>query len=894
MKRQVVAFNRGIVSQLALARAADINRVALSAETMTNWTPRVLGSMMLRPGFGYVGATAGNNAARYLPFVFSTDDTALVELTGSTMRVWVDDTLVTRSAVTASVTNGTFDSDLTGWTDSDDSGATSAWQTGGYLGLTGDGTNFAKRDQEVSVFEVGTDHALSIVVTRGPVGLRIGYTMGGDELFAETQLGTGYHSIAFTPQANFWIRLQSSLERIVLVDSCTVSGSGAMSVTAPWAEADLGKVRSDQSGDVLFVACEGYQQRRIERRDNNSWSVVEYLADRGPFMDPNTTNQTITASGTSGNVTLTASSPLFKSTNVGGLYQITSNGQNVSASISAQNTFTDSIKVTGVSGQRVFGITITGTWSATVTLQASTDDATWTDISNYTANTSTSRDDELDNQVVYYRIGVKTGNYTSGTAVVQLTYSLGGIVGVVRVTAYTSVTSAEGEVLVTLGGTDATDNWAEGRWSDRRGWPSAVAFAEGRLWWSGKNGVFGSVSDAFDNFDPDFEGDAGPIDRTIGSGPVDTINWILALQRLILGAEGAEFTAKSTSLDEPLTPTNFNIKPTSTQGSANVSAVKVDSRGIFVQRGGTRVFELSVDGSTYDYNSSHLSALAPEIGQPGIVRIGVQRQPDTRVHFVRSDGSAAMLVYDRVEEVTCWIEIETAGDIEDVVILPAQNGQADDQVYYVAKDFINGSTVRYLLKWAQEADCQGGTLNKQADYFVTFENDPASLVVSGLSHLEGESVVVWADGQCLRAFDGSIAEFEVDSGSIALSDLSVSFAATTGVVGLPYTAQWKSGKFIELYEQGSSAIGTKKLIETIALILYSTHNEGVEYGRDFDNLDSLPQVRDGAAVTAGTVASWEQDAVGFPGTWGADARLCLKASAPRPATVLALVAEYEA
>ncbi len=39
---------------------------------------------------------------------------------------------------------------------------------------------------------------------------------------------------------------------------------------------------------------------------------------------------------------------------------------------------------------------------------------------------------------------------------------------------------------------------------------SAVAFYEGRLWGAGKGNFFGSISDAFDGFDEDFEGDAQP------------------------------------------------------------------------------------------------------------------------------------------------------------------------------------------------------------------------------------------------------------------------------------------------------------------------------------------------------------------------------------------------
>ncbi len=119
------AFNRGLISRLALARE-DIKRLAMAADVyFTNWMPRVMGSMMLRPGLKFIGSTAGNLACKFLPFVFSTSDTALIEISTSLVRVWISDALVTRVSVATAVTNGTMPSDLTGWTQADDSGATS-------------------------------------------------------------------------------------------------------------------------------------------------------------------------------------------------------------------------------------------------------------------------------------------------------------------------------------------------------------------------------------------------------------------------------------------------------------------------------------------------------------------------------------------------------------------------------------------------------------------------------------------------------------------------------------------------------------------------------------------------------------------------------------------------
>lgn len=888
----LLAFNRGIISPLALART-DLKRTALSAETMTNWMPRVFGSMMLRPGTAHLGSTRSDTAANFLPFVFSTDDTALVEITDSNVRVWVSDALITRGSVSSATVNGNFDSNVTNWTDADESGGTSDWVTGGYLGLTGNGTAAAIRRQQVTVAaaDQGDEHALRIVIQRGPVTLKVGSSAGEDDYISETSLMTGTHSLAFTPTGDFHIEFSSRLKRQVLVDSCNVEASGVMAITAPWLAADLSKIRFDQSGDVLFVACEGYQQRRIERRATRSWSVVTYQPEDGPFQLGNTGPITITPSALSGNITLTASAPLFKSTNVGGLYRITSSGQTVTATITAENSFTNAIEVTGVDAQRVFTVTVDedGAGSATFTLQRSLDseDGPWTDVLSRTADTTETYDDSLDNQIAWYRIGVKTGDYGSGTHTVTLTYTVGSISGVVRVTAFTSSVQVSAEVFVELGGTSATDDWAEGEWSDRRGWPSAVSFVEGRLAWAGKNGVWLSVSDAFDSFNDETEGDSGPIARTVGSGPVDTINWILALQRMLLGAEGAEFSCKSSSFDEPLTPTNFNIKPASTQGSASVEAVKIDKRGIYVQRGGTRVMEIAFDQQDYEYGSVDLTQLVPEIGQPSITRMDVQRQPDTRIHCVRSDGTVAIAVIDRVENVLCWVEYETDGSVEDVVILPGTAGSSEDQVYYVVNRTINGSTKRYLEKWATEAQCEGSTLNRQADCFAVFTNSTgsATTTVTGLSHIEAESAVVWANGKDLGTYTVS---------GNQITGLSESIAnGASAIVGIGYTAQWKSAKLA--YASGlGTALTQRKKLEHLGVILRNTHYQGLQYGPNFSTLKRMPLMSQGKAIADNTVhTSFDEEPFEFEGTWDSDSRLCLQAAAPRPCTILAAVIPVE-
>lgn len=879
LEHVLLAFNRGKVSPLGLGRI-EVKRIGLAAEEQTNFIPRVLGSMSLRPGLQYLGTSKSSNSARLIPFVFATTDTALLEMTATTMRVWVNDALVTRAGPSFTVPA------LSTWTDNDEAGSSSTW-TGTYLQFVGTGTNSAIRDVQVTVGTPNVEHALRIVVARGPVYLRIGTSAGDDSYVHETTLRTGTHSIAFTPTGNFYIRLFGRRIPYSWVTSVTAESAGTLEVPTPFTANDLDSLRQEQSGNIIYLACDGMQQRMIERRDNNSWSVVTYAPDDGPFKAINVGPIQITPSATYGNITLTASKALFRSTDVGCLYQLIAVGQFNQQTLAAENTFTDGILVTGTGTNRTFTIILSGTWTGTtVTLQRSIGNTgVWEDHPStgpWTANVTTTLADGLDNQTVAYRLGIKTGDYAGADSIVcTLSIETGSASGIVRLTGYTNATSVSAEVLDPLASTNPTDLWKKSEWSDTDGWPSAVALHEGRLWWAGKSKVWGSISDAYDSYTPDETGTSGVISRSIGSGPVDTVCWLSSNQRLLLGTQGTEFSARASTLDEPLSPTAFVMRPASSQGSSLVDVCKIDNRVVFVQRNGSKVYELSFDTRWYDYSPKDLTGIVPEIGWPSITSMAVQRQPDTRIHCVRSDGSLALAVQDKNEDMIAWVDVETDGSIEDVAVLPAPNGQLDDYVYYMVRRTINGATVRYLEKWAQQTECTGGPLNKQADSFVV--KTPGSATITGLDHLEGEQVVVWADSADIGTADDYSLLYTVAGGSI-----TVDRTVTQCVVGLPYTGSFLSMKIGSPTQDVSQVLNHCKNINHIGFVLAQTHRKGLRFGPDANVLDSMPDVEWGKPDTIEVHQTFDEQPVEFPGTWSTDARVYMKAQAPRPVTVLAL------
>ncbi len=560
----------------------------------------------------------------------------------------------------------------------------------------------ARRQVVVDTGDYGVEHSVAITVSRGPVTLRVGSSSGDDDFVRETQLGTGYHSLAFVPEQNFHITVQSDTDLDRIVSSIEIGAAGVVEIPAPWGADDLDNIRYDQSADVVYVDCAGIRPRKVERRGTGrSWSLVNYEPDDGPFLATSSSSAKLDVSQRFGNTTLTSDIPYFTASHIGALFRLFHEGQNGRWFLGNVGAKTDAIQVAGISdtgaetgsSERTITFTVTGTWAGTMQIERSIDgddlgfaplSANLAKASSYTGDTGTftrSINDQDDNLKVWYR--ARISSYVSGVAQVVITYKGGGVTGICRVTDYVSNQTVAVEVLKRFSDTGPSDNWQEGYWSDNRGFPTATVLHGGRLAHAQGGSLFLSVSDDYESFDEDVEGDAGPIIRTFGSGPVDNINFMVSLLRLIVGTSGSEISIRSSSLDEPLTPDNTSTSDISTLGSAPLRAIKMDTRAIMIQRSRQRAFMIGPSqNAVADYEAFELTLLVPDLLEAGVVSVAIQRQPDTRLHCVMADGTVKILTYEPAEDVVCWSTWSTDGVVERAMVLP---GVGEDAVYYHIK-----------------------------------------------------------------------------------------------------------------------------------------------------------------------------------------------------------------
>lgn len=829
------SFNAGELSPRLHART-DFSKYPNGLETCLNLIPLSEGGAMRRAGTRYVAEVKSSSVkSRLRRFQYSTTQAYMIEIGNQVLRFYRYQAQITAADITGSISNGTFPTDLTGWTDKDSGGtAASTWNASGYMALLGDGTNYAWRQQTVTSITNNGVYTLKFRVIGSPgdeVLLRVGTSDGGGEIVADRAFPTGYHCYTFTATATtIYLGFRTTAAKILGIDDVAFIDATAVEIDTPYLEADLPTIEGPQSADVLYLFHPSYPTYKLERFGHTSWSLVEVDWQDGPWLTMNATATTMTPSATTGKgITITASA------------------------------------VTGVNSGQGFLTTDVG------------------------------------------RL-IRIDNPASGINW-----------GYARITGWTSTTVVTADVKRAFGATSADARWNLGSWSATTGYPSVGAFFEQRIYAANTTTqpqtFWASNTGDFEVFSPDSPTTAGlwdgtvqdddGLDYTISADDVQAIRWLSPGEdTLVIGTASGEWVPSSTGA--VLTPTDIAVRQQTTHGSAQVQPVRVGNIVLFVQRAKRKIREFGFSFQVDGFQAPDMTRLAQHITSGGIVEMAFAEEPNSLLYAVRNDGALLTMTYRREEDVVGWARHQIGGVfgsgravVESVAVIPGADGSGQvhdstdrDEVWLIVKRTINGATKRYIEvmefdfegpsqgEYDDIADWETAMLAAQkdvyyADSIITYDG-ASTATLSGIDHLEGQTVKILADGAI-------VADKTVSSGVITLDE-----AASIVQIGLGYTHRGKTLK-IEAGAVAGTAVGKTKVINGITFVLLNSHT--LSFGPTPDALEArdfreVSDPMDSAAHLFTGERYYE-----FSGGWDNDVRVIFESDDPVPFCLLAMAPE---
>lgn len=492
--------------------------------------------------------------------------------------------------------------------------------------------------------------------------------------------------------------------------------------------AEIRDLRYAQEEDSLYLVHPSRGIWKVTRTSDTAWSFTQHTPKKWPYFRPKGTEEiTLTPSETSGNITLTASAPLFSDGHVGSRFQV--NGGLVEVI-----SYTDSTHV-----------------QATVREQIPSGG-----LKRYKDTTTITFSPYLEGSALSYPHQVTietTADYAADTLTTTSTGSVPGevVISTVRTEA-------------TLTGTDPDKNWKEQAWSAVRGWPGAICFSGQRMVLgytkSQPTTVWGSRIGELTDFTAGTEDDA-PYAFTLAQASTRLLH-LAAADEILAFTYDRELSLGGGN-NASITPTNVQVDdPTAHGCSLRVRPIKAPRGYLFASPDGREIrsiqYALELDG----YSAPDIAVAASHLldDGEGIVEAAYARRPVPCIWAVTTSGRLLSCTYDPDQEVIAWAWHESPATYKSVCVTPGAGGA--DQVCVVL--------YRAGYGWVECLDPLFNT-----DSAVTGTGQ----VIGGLSHLEGEEVAIVADGFVLPR--QSVAGGQVDLGA----------AYTAVEVGLPYTTTIK-------------------------------------------------------------------------------------------------------
>lgn len=849
------------------------------------------GGVTFRPGTRFIKETkTSTSLSALMAFEPVADQAYMVEAGDFYFRLYRNQGQVAAAATSTAITNGSFNGNITGWTDRSTGSATISYSGG--LALNGAGNGYAWAEQAISVAPAdgSKNHIIRFKLSGGEgstATAQVGSASKTSNLALSTGLGMGWHTIGFTPAATIYLQFLSQNGDTITVNNVSVLSNVPLELTSPYPSSAVSTVRWAQSGDVKYLFHDDYPPYKLERRGDTSWSLVKVFFADGPWLGINPDTDLFKSNLVKNGLFSGGIDKWTPTVSGNGFVNYPPSGNGVLLQVSKDGASTGAINQSITTGapaavhtlhfQIVGGGTITtsiGTTSgASDILAVGALNAGWYTYSFTPAVSPFFISFSSSNAVAAIAGGV-SGVFCYNASARLLQPS--GMTGSVTVTALADfapfVSTDLGRMIrfeypgrepgwgiITAVGTSQSvtlrlyrdlpsaeplESWRMGAWSDTTGWPHVATFYQQRLFIA-RNAkqpqtLWASQSGDFDNMRPDSWVAGAPsvqdddaLNFTLASGVASPIVWLLGSRRLVIGTAIGQWAVASKG--PALTPSDFAADPETSVRAADIAPVQIDSGGVFVQRAKRALYDLGYNFQIDALRASDVTILSDHISKGLLAQVVYQAEQFSNVWARLESGALACVTYKRDQNVVGWTPCTIAGTkagaavVESLSVIPGNSGSGQvyssinrDELWMIVRRTINNVTKRYVemvegyfdgpnrAEYLDKSEWRAAMKIAQIDAFhvdcgLTYKG-AATTSITGLGHLEGETVKVVADGAVQ-------ADKTVTSGAITLD-----LAASTVHVGLSYGWVYRGMK-LPYGSQTGAGVGQTKQINGLVLVL---------------------------------------------------------------------------
>lgn len=649
-------------------------------------------------------------------------------------------------------------------------------------------------------------------------------------------------------------------------------------IPSVYAHTDLPSLRYAQSADTLFIVHPTHAPMMLQRLGATSWQLIPYPFVDGPFMIQNTDDaSTVTPDAATGAVNLVAAKAIFNTLHIGALWQIRHDieGQATSVAITGAGT------QAGIACGGTWRLITHGTWTGKFQVEKSTDaGVTWTKVRAFSStndNNVNTFGTEVNPTGNKFLVRINATVLSAGTLNLDLTTDAFTQVGVVKITAFTNSTHVAGTVQTDLGSTAATADWAEGSWSDYRGYPRTVTFNQNRLVFastvSEPNTEWMTQTGNFYSFfvsQPILDTDA--IDSLLPSRELNEISAIVPLLGMVAFTSSGEWAVGDPGVI--LSPNTIAVRPNSYYGSSGVQPVVVGNRIIFVQSSGAVIRDLAYqyfynyfDGADISIFSNHLFV------NKQVVEMAYQQDPNSLVWMTQDDGTLIALTYLREQDMLAFTHCDTRDGLDAFESMCSIQGVGYKEVWFSVQ---RANGVRFI----EQLDQRGVSTDPADQFFVdcgiSYEGQ-SQKVITGLSHLEGKQVAILADGNVIANY---LTPYTVSGGQITLPQ-----AASKVHIGIPIVSDIETLN-AEVPNPTGTTQDKKALISRVTINV--VNSRGGYAGREFSDLFQLASMYPAAYnVPLPLYTGPVKDSLA--GGFQDGGRVCIRQLDPLPLTIVSII-----